>query len=137
MHATLLDDEERQHAHATTHRELIELATGASLIDTPGMRELQLWSADDGLASAFADLSVLAQDCRFRDCVHESEPGCAVRAAVERGTLAEDRLASRHQLRRELAYLERRQDIAAATAARNYAGSMVRALKGRLREKYD
>jgi ribosome biogenesis GTPase / thiamine phosphate phosphatase len=123
--------------HTTTHRELIELATGAALIDTPGMRELQLWSADDGLESAFEDLSVLARDCRFRDCLHDTEPGCAVRAAVEGGTLAEDRLASWHNLRRELAYLERRQDIAAATAARNYAKSMVRALKGRLREKYD
>ena len=123
--------------HTTTHRELIELPSGASLIDTPGMRELQLWSSDDGLESAFDDVSVLARDCRFRDCQHDSEPGCAVLAAVERGALAEDRLASWHELRRELAYLDRRQDAAAAAAARNHAKSMVRALKGRLREKYD
>ena len=123
--------------HTTTHRELIELPSGASLIDTPGMRELQLWTADDGLESAFDDVSVLASECRFRDCRHVSEPGCAVLAAVERGSLAADRLASWHDLRRELAYLERRQDAAAAAAARNHAKSRVRALKGRLREKYD
>lgn len=123
--------------HTTTHRELIELPNGASLIDTPGMRELQLWSADEGLESAFDDLAVLAHDCHFRDCVHDSEPGCAVRVAIEHGELGEDRLASWHALRRELAYLERRQDAAAASAARSHVKSLTRGQRGRLEEKYD
>jgi ribosome biogenesis GTPase len=121
--------------HTTTHRELIELPGGASIIDTPGMRELQLWSADEGLESAFDDLAVLALDCRFRDCVHDTEPGCAVRAAIERGALAEDRLTSWRDLRRELAYLERRQDAAAAAAARNHIKSIMRSVRARLRNK--
>ena len=74
--------------HTTTHRELFTLRSGALLIDTPGMRELQLWSADAGLSAAFDDVERLAAECRFRDCTHASEPGCAVRQAVESGVLA-------------------------------------------------
>jgi len=123
--------------HTTTHRELIDLPGGASLIDTPGMRELQLWTAGDGLESTFDDITELANECRFGDCAHRSEPGCAVRTAIERGELDPARLVSWNDLRRELAYLERRQDAAANAAARNYAKSMVRLLRGRLREKYE
>ncbi|HEY9225045.1 MAG TPA: ribosome small subunit-dependent GTPase A [Gemmatimonadaceae bacterium] len=121
--------------HTTTHRELLELPSGASLIDTPGMRELQLWSADDGFEHAFDDIATLADGCHFRDCVHDSEPGCAVRAAVERGELDSSRLTSWHELRRELAYLERRQDAAAAAAMRNLSKSAQKLLRERLREK--
>ena len=71
--------------HTTTHRQLLLLANGALLIDTPGMRELQLWSADAGMDAAFADVEALAARCRFGDCAHRSEPGCAVRAAAEVG----------------------------------------------------
>ncbi len=74
--------------HTTTHRELVRLANGALLIDTPGMRELQLWSAHAGLDAAFADIEALAEACRFRDCEHEAEPDCAVLDAVARGALA-------------------------------------------------
>ena len=123
--------------HTTTHRELLELPGGASLIDTPGMRELQLWSASDGFESAFDDITSLAGECRFRDCAHESEPGCAVRAAIERGRLDESRLRSWHDLRRELAYLERKQDAAAAAAAHSQTKSVTRLLRDRLKEKYD
>jgi ribosome biogenesis GTPase len=123
--------------HTTTHRELLELPGGASLIDTPGMRELQLWSASDGFESAFDDIASLAADCRFRDCAHESEPDCAVRAAVARGSLDESRLASWRDLRRELAYLERKQDAAAAAAMQSHTKSATRLLRDRLKEKYD
>ena len=89
--------------HTTTSRELIRLSRGALLIDTPGMRELGLWTEDeDALDDAFDDVVRLAEACRFRDCSHHNEPGCAVREALEAGDLAEARLASYLKLRREL-----------------------------------
>jgi ribosome biogenesis GTPase len=99
--------------HTTTHRELVPLPGGAVLLDTPGMRELQLWGDEAGLAEAFADVAALAAECRFRDCGHGEEPGCAVREAVERGALEADRLASWHKLQRELRWLATRQDARA------------------------
>jgi ribosome biogenesis GTPase len=96
--------------HTTTHRQLVQLPTGALLLDTPGMRELGLWEADAGLEAAFADVEALAAGCRFSDCAHESEPGCAVRAAAEAGLIDPARLAGLGKLRRELAHLERLHD---------------------------
>jgi len=96
--------------HSTTRRELILAPSGVLLIDTPGMRELGLWDAQQGLEAAFSDLSVFARDCRFGDCSHRGEPGCAVQAAIERGELSEERLESHQQLSRELARNERRSD---------------------------
>lgn len=92
--------------HTTTHRELIVLPCGATVIDTPGMRELGMWDAGEGLSAAFADVEALAERCRFRDCTHRTEPGCAVRAAVERGELSEQRLRSYEKLRVENAWSE-------------------------------
>ena len=122
--------------HTTTHRELVRLRSGALLIDTPGMRELQLWDADAGLGAAFADIHALAAACRFRDCRHEAEPWCAVRAAVADGRIPAERLEHWRQLERELAYLARRQDELAAAASRSHAKSMERLVRERLREKY-
>lgn len=102
--------------HTTTHRELVPLPGGAMLLDTPGMRELQLWGDEAGLEEAFADVAALATECRFRDCGHTGEPDCAVRAAVERGVLDEGRLASWHKLQRELRRLANRQDARARAA---------------------
>jgi len=96
--------------HTTTHRELVILPEGGLLLDTPGLREIQLWASEEGFATAFQDVEVLAPGCRFRDCEHGSEPGCAVSAAVEAGDLGEDRLASYHKLRAELRSLEIRED---------------------------
>jgi ribosome biogenesis GTPase len=96
--------------HTTSARELLRLPGGALLIDTPGMRELQLWEADEGLGQTFADVEEHAAGCRFRDCAHEQEPGCAVRAAVDSGALPAARLASWVRLRRELKSLADRQD---------------------------
>jgi ribosome biogenesis GTPase len=101
--------------HTTTARELLVLPTGGVVIDTPGMRELQLWDAGEGLGDAFQDIEEIALACRFRDCAHESEPGCAVRAAIRTGSLPEDRLESFHKLERELRYLAVRQDQRAAS----------------------
>ena len=96
--------------HSTTARQLFCLSSGGVLIDTPGMRELQLWDAGDGLGHAFADIGQWAGDCRFRDCSHGGEPGCAVTAAVDRGDLPADRLASYHRLQRENDFVRSRQD---------------------------
>jgi ribosome biogenesis GTPase len=96
--------------HTTTHRELIPLPGGGILIDTPGMRELQLWSATDALRDAFPDLEDLAAKCRFRDCRHRREPGCAVTTALRRGELARPRYDSYLALRAEIDALTLRPD---------------------------
>jgi ribosome biogenesis GTPase / thiamine phosphate phosphatase len=96
--------------HTTTSRNLILLPSGALLIDTPGMRELQLWASEDTLGDAFEEIEELAQGCRFRDCRHVAEPGCAVLEAVEQGQISEDRFDSYTKLRKEVAFLNRKQD---------------------------
>lgn len=102
--------EDEKGRHTTTHREMVLLPGGGIIVDTPGMRELQLWDADEGLQGSFQDIEALAAQCRFRDCIHRSEPGCAVRAAVDSGELESERLASFEKLQRELLYLERKID---------------------------
>jgi ribosome biogenesis GTPase len=99
--------------HTTSHRELVLLPGGGVVLDTPGMRELQLWSVDDGLDRAFEDIDGLASHCRFNDCAHEQEPGCAVREALATGALAADRWESYRKLERELEALRVRQDALA------------------------
>jgi ribosome biogenesis GTPase / thiamine phosphate phosphatase len=94
--------------HTTTHRELLRLESGGLVIDTPGLRELQLFEGD--LSSAFSDVEELAADCRFRDCAHQREPGCAVLTAVDNGVLELDRLRSWRKLQRELASIAARAD---------------------------
>ena len=79
-------------------------------MDTPGLRELQLWDAEDGLAQSFADIDALAEKCRFGDCQHEGEPGCAVQAALSAGTLDQARLENRKKLLREQEFLRRKVD---------------------------
>ena len=101
--------------HTTTHRELILLPNGSVLIDTPGMRELQLWESSEGLTETFSDIDELAENCRFRDCKHHDEPGCAVVSAIENGTLPAGRLTSYNKLQKELAYIERKADKRAQT----------------------
>jgi ribosome biogenesis GTPase len=104
--------------HATTTRQLFALPGGALVIDTPGMRELSLWSDGAGVEQAFADIETLAVECRFPDCGHESEPGCAIRKAVEDGRLDAARLESWRKLQRELAFLERKRDKGLLAAER-------------------
>lgn len=94
--------------HTTTHRELVRLPDGALVIDTPGLRELQFWEGD--LSAAFEDIESLALECRFRDCAHLTEPGCAVLAAVDDGQLELDRLRSWRKLQRELESIAARTD---------------------------
>jgi ribosome biogenesis GTPase len=99
-----------QGRHTTVRRELVQLPGGALVIDTPGMRELQLWVADEALEETFDDVTSLFEHCRFSDCSHESEPGCAVKAALADGTLPQERWDSYLKLEAELAHLERRLD---------------------------
>ena len=100
--------------HTTASRQLFELPGGALLIDTPGLREMQAWDGETAVAGAFDDIQALSAECRFADCAHQIEPGCAVRAAVEGGTLDADRLENFHRLAREAAYEARRTDKAVA-----------------------
>jgi ribosome biogenesis GTPase len=112
--------------HTTTHRELFELPGGGLLVDTPGMRAIGLWDAEDGLDRAFEDIDVIAVGCRFGDCAHDAEPGCAVRAAIERGELDATRLESRRKLERELKSIERRMSVAAERAESRRMGKLYR-----------
>ena len=92
--------------HTTTHRELVVLSGGGVIIDTPGLRELQLWEADEGLDHAFVDVAELIAQCRFADCAHNTEPGCAIRRALADGSLPRERWDSYTKLQRELFALE-------------------------------
>ncbi len=94
--------------HTTTYRQLILNENGTIFIDTPGMRELGMWDVTEGLGQTFSDVEELAKGCRFRDCRHQKEPGCAVRAAIAAGTLSEKRLINYQKLRREAKYSEDR-----------------------------
>jgi ribosome biogenesis GTPase len=112
-------EEDGRGRHTTTHRELVFLPSGGMIIDTPGMRELQLWEADGAMSQSFSDVEELANRCFFRDCKHENERNCAVREAIESGSLDEKRYQSYLKLQRELAYLERKNDKRAQLAERD------------------
>lgn len=118
--------------HTTTRRELIVLPAGGVVIDTPGIRELQLWEAGEGFDEAFEDITELAARCRFTDCSHEVEPGCAVREALESGALSKERWESYRKLQRELEHLDRRVDKRAQAEERR----RWRSLSMRMREHY-
>jgi ribosome biogenesis GTPase / thiamine phosphate phosphatase len=128
--------------HTTTTRQLVVLAGGGLVIDTPGLRELGLWtdrrgpdpegaprSAGAGTAAAFADLETVAAGCRFDDCRHRTEPGCAVLQALEDGRLPADRFAAWEKLQRELAWAERRADPLAAANRRRQLRALSRSIR--------
>ena len=96
--------------HTTTFRELCMAPAGGMLIDTPGMREIQIWTDEEALTGSFEDVDTLAARCRFNDCSHESEPGCAVREAIATGSLPESRLVSYRKFQRELEFFAEKQD---------------------------
>lgn len=111
-------EEDRRGRHATTRRELFALPSGALLVDTPGLRELALWDGADGIAATWDEIAALASSCRFRDCRHEAEPGCAVREAARSGEADAARLAAFEKLRREEESLEARRALGPARAER-------------------
>ena len=114
--------------HTTTHRELFLRPGGGLVIDTPGMRELGLWGAGDGLGDLFADLEEIAARCRFRDCSHSGEPGCAVEEARREGAIDAGRLESFQKLRQEVAHMERQRDERARAETKRHDKQMSRAL---------
>ncbi len=122
--------------HTTTRRELIRLPGGALLLDTPGMRALELWDDGSGLEAAFDDVAEVAARCRFGDCRHEGEPGCAVLAAVDSGELPAERLASHRKLAREVRSVEIRSDPLARTAERKRWRAIQTSVRGHMRAKY-
>jgi ribosome biogenesis GTPase len=122
-------DKDRKGRHTTTRREVFPIPGGACLLDTPGLRELRVWTLDDGLVKAFPDIEAYAESCRFRDCRHASEPGCAVLAAVEAGDLDPARLASFRKLQAEAAYEHRKTDARARAAALSEFKAAMKSLK--------
>jgi ribosome biogenesis GTPase len=121
--------------HTTTARLLFELPGGALLIDTPGLRELQLWADESVVAAAFDDIASLASTCRFSDCAHAGEPGCAVADAVDTGRLDPDRLANYRRLLRETAYENRKRDKAAAAETKRQWKQIHKAQRAHYRDR--
>lgn len=122
--------------HTTTHRQLLLLPGGGVMIDTPGLRELQLWADAADLGSSFADIDEFAANCRFRDCTHNGEPGCGVRAALDRGDLDADRYESFRKLEREIRFQERKSDKAAAAAEKARWKIIHKSAQKWMKEKY-
>lgn len=111
MHTAPVREKDGKGRHTTTHRELILLPGGGLLLDTPGMREIQLWGPEEALEKGFADIEKIAEGCRFSDCSHGAEPGCAVHEALEKGKIPQDRIDNYKKLREELVQLERNQEV--------------------------
>ena len=115
--------------HTTSHRELIVMPDGFLMIDTPGMRELQLWDTDEGIRETFDDIEALAAECFFRDCQHQDEPKCAVSAAVLDTRMSAEHLANYHKLKRELQSLAARQDPTTAQNQKRRWKTLTKAAK--------
>ena len=110
MATQAIREDDARGRHTTTHRELVLLPSGALILDTPGMRELGLWDAGEGMSTAFADIEALAAQCHFRDCGHDTEPGCAIVAALESGALDAARWRAYGKLQRELEFQTGKED---------------------------
>jgi ribosome biogenesis GTPase len=128
-------DRDGRGRHTTTHRELVRLENGMLVIDTPGMREMQLWSAEAGLEQVFEDIVALSESCRFSDCRHDNEPGCAVAEAVASGAMSAERLRSWRKLVREAARSQLETDAVASSAERAKLRSLMRSVRAHVRAK--
>lgn len=115
--------------HTTTKRELIILPTGGLIIDTPGMKEIQIWAGEEGLQETFADIETLAQECRFRNCQHNHEPGCAVQQALAEEKLDYSRFLNYQKLQKELSYLVRQQDKKSQLAEKEHWKKIHKAMR--------
>ena len=122
--------------HTTTHRELILLPFGGMIIDTPGMRELQMWEGSDGVSETFSDIEKYLGQCRFSDCKHETEPGCAIKKAIEDGEFDEKRFKNYLKLQREIRHFENRNDRKAMLAEKKKWKKITAEAKKRSKEKY-
>ncbi len=135
MSVGAIREDDARGRHTTSHRELFLLPSGGLILDTPGMRELGLWDAGEGVGAAFADVEALAAACRFVDCGHRAEPGCAVNAARASGALEEDRWQSWLKLQKELAFQEAKENPAVRVERRAKWLKVARA--NRARTKFD
>ena len=111
MTVNSIREDDSKGRHTTTHRQLVMLKNGAFIIDTPGMRELGMWDVTDGLNNAFSDVEIHLGKCKYRDCAHNSEPGCAIRAAIETGELTLERWESYTKLKNEAKYADDKEDF--------------------------
>jgi len=121
--------------HTTTARQLLFTRSEAMIIDTPGLRELQLWDAQQGLEQTFGDIEELAAVCKFRDCLHRGEPGCAVQVALQEGQMERERLESHRKLQRELDFLKRKMDAGARQKEKQRIKKMHRAARDFYRQR--
>lgn len=121
--------------HTTTHRELFRLPSGGLVIDNPGIREVQLWAGEEAVSASFEDVEGIAALCRFRDCSHGAEPGCAIREALEKGELAAERWASYRKLMREVRFLASREDPALARAEADRWRVINKSMRGYTKER--
>lgn len=115
MAVNLIRENDDRGRHTTTHRQMIMLKNGVMIIDTPGMRELGMWDVSSGLNEAFSDVEQFLGECRFTDCKHGNEPGCAINAAIESGELSEKRWESYQKLKREARFADRKSKASATT----------------------
>lgn len=116
MHVSEIGHYKDKGKHITTHRELVLVPGGGLIIDTPGMREIQIWEGGEGLSELFDDIEAIALECKFTDCRHESEPGCAIKEAIRRGKITRERFKSYKKLLGEINYFERKQNVKAQLA---------------------
>jgi ribosome biogenesis GTPase len=128
-------DWDQRGRHTSVHRQLVVRPAGGLIVDTPGMRELQLWDTDDEPAETFAEIEALSGGCKFRDCQHDAEPGCAVKAAVESGSLPAERYDSYVKLHREQAVMEKLRDERALLEEKREAKTRSKALKSMQKDR--
>lgn len=128
-------EEDARGRHTTTSRQLFELPGGGCLIDTPGMRELALAGDDDGIGEAFAEIERWMSSCRFTNCRHGNEPGCAVRSALERGELSPERLESYRKLKREAEFAERKTNKVLASQTKELWKKRTQQAQGHMKRK--
>lgn len=127
-------EEDNRGRHTTTFREMVQTPQGGMIIDTPGMREIQLWASSASITQSFEDVETLASQCKFRDCAHLSEPGCAVNKAVADGTLDERRLSRYFKLVDELEHFESQQNVAARAEKKQSRRRYAKPLKNQIDE---
>ena len=135
MHTIPVRDDDQKGRHTTTEREMIMLPEGGLIIDTPGLREIQLWEGEEGLIDAFPEIVELAARCRFTNCHHEAEPGCAVLEHIRAGKLPSERLHGFKKLKREVEHFESLHNVRMQSEQRRKTKQFTKGLKARLREK--
>ena len=131
MKTSDIREDDAKGRHTTTHRELIVTPMGGNIIDTPGMRELQLYDQDDSLSATFEDVEEISTRCKYRDCQHKKEPGCGIQDALQTGELARERYANFLKLQKELAYLDRKEKVQARLLQKTIEKKIAKKMKSK------